>query len=86
MIGCPAVTSLGGRFLTARGEQLGITWYDILGVLPGATAEQIQDHHQAKAGLLRPELIAGAPSPVVAAATRAGPSRTRAELLRNTCL
>jgi curved DNA-binding protein CbpA len=49
----------------------GITWYDVLGVLPGATAEQVQHQHDAKARLLRPELIAGAPSPVVAAATRA---------------
>jgi hypothetical protein len=47
------------------------TWYDVLGVLPGATAEQVQHHYDAKARLLRPELIAGAPSPVVAAASRA---------------
>ncbi|MGH3296333.1 MAG: DnaJ domain-containing protein [Trebonia sp.] len=49
----------------------GITWYDVLGVLPGATAEQIQHQHDAKARLLRPELVAGAPSPVIAAASRA---------------
>jgi curved DNA-binding protein CbpA len=50
----------------------GITWYDVLGVLPGATAERIQYEYDAKARLLRPELLAGAPSPVVAAASRAG--------------
>ena len=52
--------------------ELGITWYDVLGVLPGATAERIQYEYDAKARLLRPELLAGAPSPVVAAASRAG--------------
>jgi hypothetical protein len=49
----------------------GITWYDVLGVLPGATAEQVQRQHESKASLLRPQLLAGAPSPVVSAATRA---------------
>ena len=54
-----------------RDQEPGITWYDVLGVLPGATAKQVQDQYDAKVGLLRPELIAGAPSPVVAAASRA---------------
>lgn len=49
----------------------GITWYDVLGLLPGASANQIQERYDAKASLLRPELIAGATSPVVAAASRA---------------
>jgi hypothetical protein len=49
----------------------GITWYDILGVLPQASAEEIQQAYNAKAGVLRPELIAGAPSKVVMAASRA---------------
>jgi curved DNA-binding protein CbpA len=53
------------------GQEPGITWYDVLGVLPGATAKQVQDKYDAKVSLLRPELIAGAPSPVVAAASRA---------------
>jgi PASTA domain len=48
-----------------------ITWYDVLGVLPGASAEQVKHQHDAKMGLLRPELLAGAASPVVTAATRA---------------
>jgi hypothetical protein len=58
--------------LGGLGEGPGITWYDVLGVLPGATAERIQYEYDAKARLLRPELLAGAPSPVVAAASRAG--------------
>jgi curved DNA-binding protein CbpA len=53
------------------GTEPGITWYDILGVLPSATVEQVQYQHDAKARLLRPELVAGAPSPVIAAASRA---------------
>ncbi len=53
------------------GQEPGITWYDVLGVLPGATARQVQDQYDAKVRLLRPELTAGAPSPVVAAASRA---------------
>lgn len=53
------------------GRESGITWYDVLGVMPGATAEQVRNQHDAKLRLLRPELIAGAPSPVIAAASRA---------------
>jgi hypothetical protein len=49
----------------------GITWYDVLGVLPGASAEQVQRQHDSKVSLLRPEFLAGAPSPVVVAASRA---------------
>ena len=49
----------------------GITWYDILGVLPGASPGEIREAYDAKAALLRPELISGAPSIVVAAASRA---------------
>ena len=53
------------------GKESGITWYDVLGLLPGASAEQVKSRYDAKAGLLRPEHMAGAPSPVVAAASRA---------------
>ena len=53
------------------GKEPGITWYDVLGVLPGATADQVLHQHEAKVRLLRPELVAGAPSPVIAAASRA---------------
>jgi len=49
----------------------GITWYDVLGVLPGAEARKIKRAYDAKAALLRPELIWGAPPNVLTAATRA---------------
>ena len=49
----------------------GITWYDILGVLPSVSVSKIQREYDAKASLLRPELISGAPSAVVKAASRA---------------
>jgi hypothetical protein len=49
----------------------GITWYDVLGVLPGAEAGKIRRAYDAKAALLGPELISGAPSNVVEAVTRA---------------
>ena len=61
----------GSRLLGELGTEPGITWYDVLGVLPSATVEQVQYQHDAKARLLRPELVAGAPSPVIAAASRA---------------
>jgi len=48
-----------------------ITWYDLLGALPDASAEDIQRAYDAKAVLLRPELLSGAPSTVVTAAARA---------------
>jgi len=43
----------------------GITWYDVLGVLPGAEPAKIRREYDAKTSLLRPELISGAPSNVV---------------------
>ena len=49
----------------------GITWYDVLGVLPGAEAAKIRREYDAKTSLLRPELISGAPSNVVQAISRA---------------
>ena len=48
-----------------------ITWYDLLGALPDASSEDIQQAYDAKANLLRPGLLAGAPSKVVTAAARA---------------
>ena len=48
-----------------------VTWYDILDVMPGASTEEIQSKYDGKAGLLRPELIAGAPSAVLTAVSRA---------------
>jgi curved DNA-binding protein CbpA len=49
----------------------GVTWYDVLGLMPGASAEQIKSGYDARASLLRPEHLAGAPSPVLSAASRA---------------
>lgn len=48
-----------------------ITWYEILGVLPGAEPETIRRKHQDRTALLRAEMIAGAPSEVLAAVDRA---------------
>jgi curved DNA-binding protein CbpA len=47
-----------------------ITWYDVLGVLPGASSEQIRDAYQSKSKQLGPDRISGAQSKVVAAADR----------------
>ena len=49
----------------------GITWYDLLGALPDASPEEIQGAYDAKAAVLRPELLSGAPPAVVTAAARA---------------
>ena len=46
----------------------GVSWYDVLGVLPGASAAKIQRIYDAKVSLLQPELISGAPPNVVKAA------------------
>jgi len=48
-----------------------VTWYDILDAMPGATTEEIQGKYDSQASLLRPELIAGAPSAVITAVSRA---------------
>jgi len=48
-----------------------ITWYDLIGTLPDASSEDIRQAYDAKASLLRPELLSGAPSTVVTAAARA---------------
>jgi DnaJ domain len=45
----------------------GITWYDVLGVMPGAETRKIQRKYEDKASLLRPELISGARPNVVTA-------------------
>jgi len=49
----------------------GITWYNVLGVLPGGEARKIKREYDGKAALLRPELISGAPPNVLTAVTRA---------------
>src|SRR5215469_3822719 len=43
-----------------------LTWYDILGISLGAASEEDKWAAQAKARVLRPEAISGAPSKVVA--------------------
>jgi DnaJ-class molecular chaperone len=52
-------------------EQEGITWYDVLGVLPGVETRKIRREYEAKSALLGPDMIAGAPSNVLTAITRA---------------
>jgi hypothetical protein len=49
----------------------GITWYDVLGVLPGAELRKIRRGYGEKSALLAPAMIAGAPSNVLRAVTRA---------------
>lgn len=48
-----------------------MTWYDILGILPGASADEVRCAYEARARQLGPEMISGAPSKVVTAADRA---------------
>lgn len=48
-----------------------LTWYDILDILPGCSADEVQRAFEQKAGVLRPELISGASPKVVSAAGRA---------------
>lgn len=48
-----------------------ITWYEVLGAMPGASQTEIRRNYDSKARLLGPEFLAGAPSPVVKAASRA---------------
>lgn len=55
--------------VAAQLRQPSITWYDVLGVMPGAEARKIKREYDAKAALLRPELISGAPPDVVTAVT-----------------
>jgi hypothetical protein len=68
--GAGAASSEEGRHQTGLLEP-GITWYDVVGVLPGAEAHKIERAYDAKAALLRPELISGAPPNVLTAVTRA---------------
>jgi len=49
----------------------GITCYEVLGVLSTASTAEIRRRCDSKASLLRPELLAGASSAVVSAASRA---------------
>jgi curved DNA-binding protein CbpA len=49
----------------------GITWYEVLGVLPGVQPEKIRQKYDERTHLLRSEMIAGAPSNVLTAVGRA---------------
>jgi len=49
----------------------GITFYEVIGVLPGAEPHRIKRDYEARSGLLGPYMIAGAPSNVLTAVTRA---------------
>jgi curved DNA-binding protein CbpA len=48
-----------------------ITWYDILGILSGASTEQVRYACEARVGQVSPQMISGAPSKVIKAADRA---------------
>jgi len=48
-----------------------LTWYDVLDILPDAPVQDVQRAFDAKAAVLAPELLSGAPSAVAAAAGRA---------------
>jgi hypothetical protein len=52
-------------------EPSAFTWYDLLGVLPGSSPEQISCEYRSKASVLGPALLSGAPSTVIAAASHA---------------
>lgn len=56
-----------------------ITWYDVLGVLPDATADDIRTASQARVAALEPGVLAGAPAEVVAAADRGRQAVAEAE-------
>jgi hypothetical protein len=49
----------------------GISWYDVLGVLPDASADDIREAWQARNAALQPGPLAGAPPEVTSAADRA---------------
>jgi hypothetical protein len=65
-----AASCSGGRDLEGALEP-GITWYDVLGALPGAGARKLKAKYDARAALLRPELIWGARPDVLTAVLRA---------------
>jgi hypothetical protein len=48
-----------------------ITWYDVLGVLPDATPDDIREAWQARTAVLEPDVLAGATPDVLFAAQRA---------------
>jgi hypothetical protein len=58
-----------------------LSYYDILGVTAGASADDVQRGYDVRMAVLAPSMIAGAPSKVVATADRA---RAAVELARRT--
>ncbi len=48
-----------------------LTWYDVLGVLPGASPGEVQSAYQERARLLDPHMLNGAPPKVLKAADAA---------------
>src|SRR5215469_17326064 len=48
-----------------------ITWYDVLGVLPDATPDDIREAWQVRRAALQPDTLAGATPEVLSAAQRA---------------
>jgi hypothetical protein len=60
-----------------------LSYYDILGVEPGATADEIRLAYETKAGVLAPAMISGAPSKVVGVVDRA---RAALEIAQRTLL
>src|SRR5215469_201169 len=56
--------------MRARAKADRITWYDVLGIAPGASAETVQRAYQAKSVLVQSYLTAGAPAAVAQAAAR----------------
>ena len=57
--------------VSGRAEQVTVTLYDILGVLPGASRQQIERAYRAQLKLLSPAMIAGSPTKVLKAVDRA---------------
>lgn len=57
-----------------------LTWYEVLDVLPGCSADEVRRAFEAKESVLGPRRISGAPSKVVTAAGRA---RTAIETARD---
>ena len=58
--------------MSRAAKNYAVTWYDVLGVLPDATPDDIRAGWQARREALAPALLAGAPPDVLAAAGRAG--------------
>jgi hypothetical protein len=48
----------------------GFSWYDLLGVLPGASKDQINSAYTSKLSLLRPAVLSGAQSDAGRATTK----------------